>query len=382
MSELTFEQMLEESLKTIHTGEVVEGVVIDVKPEEIILNIGYKSDGVLTRNEYTNEPNVDLTTVAKPGDTMEVKVLKVNDGEGQVLLTYKRLAADRGNKRIEEAYNNREVLKAKVAQVLDGGLSVVVEEVRIFIPASLVSDTYEKDLNKYAGQEIEFVISEYNPKRRRYIGDRKQLILEEKAELQKKLFETIKPGDTVEGTVKNVTDFGAFIDLGGCDGLLHISEMSGGRVENPKKVFKVGEVLKVLIKDISGTKVALSLKFEDANPWKGAADKYAVGNEVTGRVARMTDFGAFVELEPGIDALLHVSQISKEHIEKPSDVLKVGEEVTARVVDFNEADRKISLSIKAMLTSAPVETREDEDVVSVDIDAMISNEDAEEGTEE
>lgn len=374
--------MLEESFKTIHTGEVVEGTVIDVKPEEIILNIGYKSDGVLTRNEYTNEPNVDLTTIAKPGDTMEVKVLKVNDGEGQVLLTYKRLAADRGNKRIEEAYNNREVLKAKVVQVLDGGLSVVVEEVRIFIPASLVSDTYEKDLNKYAGQEIEFVISEYNPKRRRYIGDRKQLILAEKAELQKKLFETIKPGDVVEGVVKNVTDFGAFIDLGGCDGLLHISEMSWGRVENPKKVFKVGDVMKVLIKDISGTKIALSLKFEDANPWKGAADKYAVGNVVTGRVARMTDFGAFIELEPGIDALLHVSQISREHIEKPSDVLKTGEEVTARVVDFNETDRKISLSVKAMLTAAPVMDREeDADVVSVDIDAVISSESAEEDTE-
>ena len=382
MSELTFEQMLEESFKTIHTGEVVEGTVIDVKPEEIILNIGYKSDGVLTRNEYTNEPNVDLTTIAKPGDTMEVKVLKVNDGEGQVLLTYKRLAADRGNKRIEEAYNNREVLKAKVVQVLDGGLSVVVEEVRIFIPASLVSDTYEKDLNKYAGQEIEFVISEYNPKRRRYIGDRKQLILAEKAELQKKLFETIKPGDVVEGVVKNVTDFGAFIDLGGCDGLLHISEMSWGRVENPKKVFKVGDVMKVLIKDISGTKIALSLKFEDANPWKGAADKYAVGNVVTGRVARMTDFGAFIELEPGIDALLHVSQISRAHIEKPSDVLKTGEEVTARVVDFNETDRKISLSVKAMLTAAPVVDREeDADVVSVDIDAVISSESAEEDTE-
>ncbi len=375
MSELTFEQMLEESLKTIHTGEVVEGTVIDVKPEEIILNIGYKSDGVLTRNEYTNEPNVDLTTIAKPGDTMEVKVLKVNDGEGQVLLTYKRLAADRGNKRIEEAYENREVLTAKVAQVLDGGLSVVVEEVRIFIPASLVSDTYEKDLNKYAGQEIKFVISEYNPKRRRYIGDRKQLILEEKAEMQKKLFETIKIGDTVEGTVKNVTDFGAFIDLGGCDGLLHISEMSWGRVENPKKVFKVGDVVKVLIKDISGTKIALSLKFEDQNPWKDAASKYAVGTEVTGKVARMTDFGAFIELEPGIDALLHVSQISKEHIDKPSDVLKSGEEVTAKVVDFNEADKKISLSIKAMFAPEPkAEKAEDEDVVSVDIDAVIAEE--------
>ena len=137
MSELTFEQMLEESLKTIHTGEVVEGTVIDVKPEEIVLNIGYKSDGILTRNEYTNEPNVDLTAVVKPGDTMEVKVLKVNDGEGQVILTYKRLAADRGNKRIEEAFNNAEVLTAKVAQVLDGGLSVIIDEVRIFIPASL-----------------------------------------------------------------------------------------------------------------------------------------------------------------------------------------------------------------------------------------------------
>ncbi len=375
MSELTFEQMLEDSLKTIHTGEVVEGTVIDVKPEEIILNIGYKSDGVLTRNEYTNEPNVDLTTIAKPGDTMEVKVLKVNDGEGQVLLTYKRLAADRGNKRIEEAYENKEVLTAKVAQVLDGGLSVVVEEVRIFIPASLVSDTYEKDLNKYAGQEIQFVISEYNPKRRRYIGDRKQLILAEKAEMQKKLFETIKIGDTVEGTVKNVTDFGAFIDLGGCDGLLHISEMFWGRVENPKKVFKVGDVVKVLIKDISGTKIALSLKFEDKNPWRDAANKYAVGTEVTGRVARMTDFGAFIELEPGIDALLHVSQISKEHIDKPSDVLKSGEEVTAKVVDFNEADKKISLSIKAMFAPEPkAEKAEDEDVVSVDIDAVIAEE--------
>jgi ribosomal protein S1 len=377
MSELSFEQMLEDSLKTIHTGEVVEGTVIDVKPEEIILNIGYKSDGVLTRNEYTNEPNVDLTTVAKIGDTMEVKVLKVNDGEGQVLLTYKRLAADRGNKRIEEAYEDKEILTAKVAQVLDGGLSVVVDEVRVFIPASLVSDTYERDLSKYAGQEIKFVISEYNPKRRRYIGDRKQLLLAEKAEMQKKLFETIKVGDIVEGTVKNVTDFGAFIDLGGCDGLLHISEMSWGRVENPKKVFKVGDVVKVLIKDISGTKIALSLKFEDANPWKDAAVKYAVGNVVTGKVARMTDFGAFIELEAGIDALLHVSQISKEHIDKPADVLKVGEEVTAKVVDFNEADKKISLSVKAMLAPEPKEkeaAEEDADVVSVDIDAVIANE--------
>ena len=373
MSELTFEQMLEESCKTIHSGEVVEGTVIDVKTDEIIINIGYKADGILTRSEYTNEPNVDLTTVVKPGDTMEVKVLKVNDGEGQVTLTYKRLAAEKGNKRIEEAFNNQEVLTAKVAQVLDGGLSVVVDEVRIFIPASLVSDTYEKDLSKYAGQEIEFVITEYNPKRRRYIGNRKTLVAAKKAELQKELFERIHEGDVVEGTVKNVTDFGAFIDLGGADGLLHISEMSWGRVENPKKVFKVGDTVNVLIKEISGNKIALSLKFADANPWKDATTKYAVGNVVTGKVARMTDFGAFVELETGVDALLHVSQISKDHIEKPADALKVGDEVTAKVVDFNEADKKISLSVKALLAPEAEESKEDDaEVASVDVEAVIA----------
>ena len=377
MSELTFEQMLDASLKTIHAGEVVEGTVIDVKPEEAVLNIGCKSDGILTRNEYSSDSNLDLTTVVKPGDTMEVKVLKVNDGEGQVLLTYKRLAADRGNKRIEEAFNNHEVLKAKVTQVLDGGLIVVVDEVRIFIPASLVSDTYEKDLTKYADQEIEFVISEYNPKRRRYIGDRKQLIVAKKAEQQAALFARIHEGDVVEGVVKNVTDFGAFVDLGGADGLLHISEMSWGRIEHPKKVFKVGEKLKVLIKEINGSKIALSLKFEDQNPWKDAATKYAIGNVVTGKVARMTDFGAFVELESGIDALLHVSQIAKEHIEKPSDVLQVGEEITAKVVDFNEADKKISLSIKALHAPEKKEEQEDGDVVSVDIDKVIADQDAE-----
>lgn len=352
MSELSFEQMLDESFKTIRNGEVVEGTVIDVKPDEIILNIGYKADGILTRSEYTNEPNVDLTTIAKPGDTMEVKVLKVNDGEGQVLLTYKRLAAEKGNKRLEEAFENHEVLKAKVAQVLNGGLSVVIDEARIFIPASLVSDTYEKDLSKYADQEIEFVITEFNPRRRRVIGDRKQLLIAEKAEKQRELFERIHPGDVVDGTVKNVTDFGAFIDLGGADGLLHISEMSWGRVDNPKKVFKVGEPITVLIKEIKGDKIALSLKFEDQNPWLKASENYAVGNIVNGKIARMTDFGAFVELEPGVDALLHVSQISREHVEKPSDVLSVGQEITAKVVDFNGEEKKISLSMKALETAA------------------------------
>ena len=356
MSDLTFEQMLEDSFKTIRNGEVVDGTVIDVKPDEIILNIGYKADGIVTRSEYTNEPNVDLTTIVSVGDTMAVKVLKVNDGEGQVLLTYKRQAAEKGNERLKEAFENKEVLKAPVTQILGGGLSVAIEEVRVFIPASLVSDVYEKDLSKYQGQEIEFVISEFNPRRNRIIGDRRQLLVAEKAELQRELFEKINVGDTVVGTVKNVTDFGAFIDLGGVDGLLHISEMSWGRVENPKKVFKVGDEVKVLIKDINDTKVALSLKFPETNPWANAAENFAVGKEVTGKVARMTDFGAFVELAPGVDALLHVSQISRAHVEKPADALTVGQVITAKVVDLNEADKKISLSMKVLEPeAAPVE---------------------------
>ena len=380
MSEQTFEQMLNESFKTIHTGEVVEGTVIDVKPDEIILNIGYKSDGILTKSEYSNDNSIDLTTAVKVGDTMDVKVLKTNDADGQVILSYKRLAIDRGNKRIEEAFNNKETLTAKVVQVLEGGLVVVVEEVRIFIPASLVSDTYEKDLTKYQDQEIQFVVTEYNPRRRRYIGNRCMLISAEKAEKAKELFDKIQAGDIVDGVVKNITDFGAFIDLGGADGLLHISEMSWGRVESPKKAFKIGDTVKVLVKSIDGSKIALSRKFDNENPWKDATEKYAVGNIVKGKVARMTDFGAFVELEPGIDALLHVSQIAKEHVEKPADVLKVGQEVEAKIVDFNEADKKISLSIKAMFApekeeEAPAE--EEGDVVSVDIDKVIAEQNEE-----
>ena len=359
MSEASFAELLEDSLVTIHNGEVVEGTVIGVKDNEIILNIGYKADGILTKNEYSNNVDVDLTSEVKPGDTLTVKVLKVNDGEGQVLLTYKRLQQDKMNERFQEAFENQEVLTGKVAMVLKGGLSVSYGEGRVFIPASLVSDMYERDLSKYQGQEIEFVLTEVNPRKRRIIGDRKQLIVEQKKKMQEELLARIEVGMMVEGTVKNLTDFGAFIDLGGADGLLHISEMSWGRVADPKKLFKVGDKVNVMIKDIADTKIALTLKLEENNPWKNAAEKYQIGTVVTGKVARMTDFGAFIELEEGIDALLHVSQISIEHVEKPSDVLKVGQEITAKIVDFNEETKKISLSVKSL----EIENRKAEEAV-------------------
>jgi small subunit ribosomal protein S1 len=369
MPELSFEQMLEESFKTIRNGEVVEGTVISVKPDEIVLNIGYKSDGIITRSEYTNDNNLDLTTVVNVDDKMTAKVLKVNDTDGVVSLSYKRLAQEKGNERLKEAFENQEVLKAKVVQILKGGLSVVVDEARVFIPASLASDTFVRDLNEFKDKEVEFVIIECDPHKRRIIGDCKQVLMREKSKAQEEVLSRIHVGDVVTGKVKNITNFGVFIDLGGVDGLLHVSEMSWGRVENPSKMFKVDDEVKVFVKEVNESKIALSKKFPDENPWNGASERFAVGNVVKGKVARMTDFGAFVELAPGVDALLHVSQISNDHIEKPADVLKVGQEVEAKIVEFREEDHKISLSIKAL--TAPVDT---EEVADVDVEAVAAAE--------
>ncbi len=369
MSEMSFEDMLNESIKTIRTGEVVTGKVIDVKPECILLNIGYKSDGIILRADYSADTSLDLTTVVKPGDELEAKVRKVNDGEGLVSLSHRDILAEKSNQRVKEAFENKELVTGKVDKVVNGGLSVVFEGVRVFIPASLVSDVFEKDLNKYAGTEIEFVITEFNPQKRRIIGDRKHLIAERKAAAKAALLATIKAGDVIDGTVKNITDFGAFVDLGGADGLLHISEMGWGRTESPKKAYKSGETLRVMIKEISDDKIALTRKFPDENPWVLALTKYAVGNVVKGKVARLADFGAFVNLEPGIDALLHVSQISNERVEKPSDVLKVGDEIEAKVTDLNAAEKKISLSIKALTAPVVKEEVKEEEIVDAYTDS-------------
>ena len=367
MSEMSFEQMLDASLKSIHAGEIVTGKVISVKPDEIALNIGYKSDGIMTRSDYSADNTVDLTTVVNVGDEIECKVKKVNDGEGQVVLSHREALASKASEELKDAFENQTVLTGKVVQVVKGGLNVEVNGARVFIPASLVSDTFERDLTKYQGQDIQFVITEFNPMKRRVIGDRKQLMAATKKEQHDKLFSELQVGDVRTGVVKNLTDFGAFIDLGGADGLLHISEMSWGRIENPKKLFKSGQEVKVLVKEINGERIALTRKFPDENPWKDAETKFAVGTVVSGKVARMTDFGAFVELEKGIDALLHVSQISREHVNKPSDVLEVGQEIEAKIVDLDVDSHKIYLSMKAL--SEP-ERKEDLDVADVDIEAV------------
>ena len=368
MSEISFEDAMRgESFKTIRTGEVVTGKVIDVKPECILLNIGYKSDGIISRADYSADNSLDLTTVAKVGDDIEAKVKKINDGEGLVVLSHKDILNEKNNQKIQEAFENKEVLSGTVEKAVNGGLSVVYDGVKLFVPASLVSDTFERDLTKYVGKEIEFVITEFNPVKHRIIGDRKKLLVERKSAAKQALLASIKEGDVIDGTVKNVTDFGAFIDLGGADGLLHISEMGWGRTESPKKAFKSGDTIRVMIKSISEDgKIALTRKFPDENPWVLALTKYAVGNVVEGKVARLADFGAFINLEQGIDALLHVSQISADRVEKPSDVLKVGDVVKAKVTDLDAEAKKISLSIKALLNDNKKDKEKEDDGEVVD----------------
>ncbi len=393
MSE-SFEQMLNESLKTtVRSGEVVKGTVIAVKENEIVLNIGYKADGIIQKKEFTNEDDADLSSLVNVGDEIEAKVIKVNDGEGQVQLSTRRMRVEKTSQILEEAFENKTVLKAVVDEVVKGGLTTTIDDVKIFIPASLVSDVFEKNLAKYEGQEIEFLLTEYNPRKHRVIGDRKQLVAKAKKDALDALLARVNIGDTVEGTVKNVTDFGAFIDLGGADGLLHISEMSWGRIENPKRVFTTGQTVRAFIKNIEGSKIALSCKFPDENPWADAETRFAIGNIVTGKVARMTDFGAFVELAKGVDGLLHVSQIARERIEKPSDVLTLGQEVTVKIVDLDLDAKKISLSMKALLPRPERprnnrndrrnnEPREDADEAFIDIDAYVRRMDAEDARKE
>ena len=353
--EATFEQMLEESLVTLHTGDVVKGTVIQVVNEEVSVNLGFKSDGIIARGEFSSDPTVIPSKTVQPGDEIEVFVVRVNDGDGNVMLSRKRIEAQKGIEEIEAAYNEKAVVTGTVTSVVKGGLIAVVNGVNVFIPSSQVSNRFIEDLSVFNGQELEFNIIEVDRVKRRFIGGRKALVEQEIAAKRAALFETIQAGSRVNGTVSRLTDFGAFVYLGGVDGLIHISEMSWGRISNPKEVLKEGQEVEVFVLDVDKEKgkISLSLKDADKNPWKLAAEKYAVGSIVEGKVVRMVPFGAFVELEPGVDGLVHISQIANKHVVKPEDELKVGEVINVKVLEVNPEQKKISLSKRQ--ADAPVE---------------------------
>ena len=369
MSEMSFEELLNQSMKEIHPGEQITGKVISVHKDYAALNIGYKADGIIRNYDYSREQDLDLTKVLKIGDELTVIVKRLNDGEGQVVLSRKELVQNQVNERLKALFESKEVQHGKVTKVTAGGVVVEIEpEITVFIPKSLLSNKQNEDISSYDGKELDFVISEFNPARNRCIGDRKKLLVMEEKKKRAEALEKIHEGDIIEGNIINLMDYGAFVDIGGVDGLLHISEMGWGKIKNPKKSYNIGDKIKVLVREIKDGKISLTAKFPEENPWLLAKVNYSMGKTVKGKVVRMTDYGAFVALDDYIDALLHVSEIQREKIRKPEDVLTIGQEIEAKVIDFNEADKKISLSMKALLPEPEPTKESTEDVADVNIE--------------
>lgn len=348
MENMSFEEMLNESFKTLHNGSVVKGSVIRVTDNEVFVNLGYKADGVIEKSEFSNDANINLKNEVSVGDEIEVFVIKVNDGDGNVVLSKKRLEMNKGFDELEEAFNNKSILKGKIVDVIKGGLIANINNVRVFVPSSQISNKFVQDLNSFKGKEFDFNIIEFNKSKRRIIAGRRDLVQSMEDEAKAKVYENIKVGDKLEGTVSRIVDFGAFVDLGGVDGLIHISELSWGRVKKVSDVLKEGDKVTVYVLEVDKdkNKISLSLKDSEKNPWFLAKDKYKISDVVEGKVVRLVDFGAFVELEEGVDGLVHISQICQKHIAKPEEALSIGQVVKAKVTEIDTDNKKISLSIK------------------------------------
>lgn len=344
----TFEEMLNNSFVTLHTGDVVKGTVIRVYNGEISVNLGYKSDGIIPRIEFSNDPNIDPSDEYKAGDEIEVYIIKVNDGDGNVLLSKKRIEMQKGIIEIEQAYKDEEIVRGKIVDIVKGGLIAHIKGIRVFVPSSQISSRFVDDLTKFKGQDLDFKIIEFNKEKRRIVAGRKELAIKEESKKKEELLSTIKKGDKVEGTISRIVDFGVFVDLGGIDGLVHISELSWNRVKKPSAIFTVGDKVTASILNIDNEKgkLSLSIKQMQENPWNNIDSKYKVGDIIEGKVVRMVQFGAFVELESGVDGLVHISQIAAKHVLKPEDELKIGELIKVKVIDIDTENKKISLSKK------------------------------------
>ena len=344
----SFEEMLDESLVTLNTGNIVKGTVINVSNGEVFVNLGYKSDGIIPKNEFSEDPSVDPAEHVKSGDQVEVFVIRVNDGDGNVLLSKKKVDSQHNYDELEAAFSSGEPLDGKILDVVKGGLIALINGVRVFVPSSQASNRFVEDLSVFKGQEFKFNIIEFDKSRRRFVAGRKALAAQEQKERKEKVFDNIEPGMQVEGTVSRIVDFGAFIDLGGVDGLIHISELSWGRVKKVKDVLAEGDHVTATVLDMDRAKgkISLSLKNINEDPWLAVSQKFPVGSVVTGKVVRMVPFGAFVELQEGIDGLIHISQIAARHVVKPEDELSIGEMVEVKITEIDPNTKRISLSKK------------------------------------
>ncbi|MBB6216683.1 4-hydroxy-3-methylbut-2-enyl diphosphate reductase [Anaerosolibacter carboniphilus] len=339
---------IENSLRVPRRGQTVKGKVIHVTDNEIIVNIGYKSDGIIPKGEISNDPTVNPRDIVQEGDDIEVYVIKTDDGEGNLLLSKKRIDSEKGWDILEETNNEGKIISVKVVEVVKGGVIAVFTEIRGFIPASQLSDSYVDDMQVFVGKSLDVKIIDLNKAKKKVVFSRKAVIQQENEKKRKLLWQNIDKGNIIEGEVKRITNFGAFIDIGGIDGLVHISDLTWGRVGHPSEVVQIGDKIKVKVVDFDQdkNKVSLSLKLTTPEPWAAVDQKYHVGDIVQGKIVRIADFGAFVELEPGLDGLVHISQISDKHISKPSQEVHVGQTVNVKLLEINKEAKRISLSIK------------------------------------
>lgn len=334
-------------VKAVRHGQIVKGTVVHVGPDEVMVDIGAKSEGVIPLRELSCCEIASPQEIVKVGDEIEVYVLKAEDNEGKLILSKEKADAEKAWGRLEEALNSGEPVEGIVREVVKGGLLVDVG-VRAFLPASLVERGYVEDLSKYLGQVVKARVIELNRGRKKVILSRKAVLEEEYARLRQETLDTLQEGQVVKGTVRRLTQFGAFVDIGGVDGLLHISEMSWHRINHPSEVVKVGDELEIMVLklDRENEKISLGLKQVLPNPWDSVQEKYPVGSIVKAKVVRLAPFGAFVQLEPGVEGLVHISHLADRHVVKPDEVVSEGEEVNVKVLSVDQAEKRIRLSIR------------------------------------
>ena len=358
MSEITsnenFAEMLEQNLSDdakLYTGKRVKGVVIDIRPNEVVVDLGAKQTGFVAKDEMTDNSDQSLDQVVSKGDEINLIVLKVNDQEGTVACSKKRCDAQAGYEEIKKAFEEGAVLEGVITNVVKGGVLVLSHNTKVFIPASQVSDHRVEDLNTMLKKEVRFKILEINERRGRALGSIRAVLNEERKAKEEEFWKTVEIGKKYTGEVKSLTSYGAFVDLGGVDGMIHITELSWGKLKHPSEVVNVGDVVEVYVKDLDSERhrISLGYKKSEDNPWNIFMNQYHIGDVVKVKIVSFTNYGAFATIIPGIDGLIHISQIANQRVEKISDILTLGEEVDVKIIDINPENKRVSLSMRALL---------------------------------
>ena len=352
--EENFAELLEQSLKTLNNGDKVTGTVMAIGSTEIEVDLGTKHTAYIPLEDFSGDPSVKPEDVVHVGDQIEAIVVHVNDGEGVVRLSRKRLEAGKAWEEIEAAVEDKTVVEGNVTEENKGGIVVNVKGIRVFVPASQSGVPKGGDLNEMVGKTVQLRITEVNRARRRVVGSIRSVASEQRKAAQEKIWSEIEVGKQYHGTVKSLTSYGAFVDIGGVDGMVHVSELSWNRIKNPAEVVKVGDEIDVYViaLDPEKKKISLGYKTEATNPWTIFNNEYKVGDVVTVKIVKLMTFGAFAEIIPGVDGLIHISQIADRRIGKPEDVLSEGQEVDAKIIDIDQEHKRISLSIRALLAPA------------------------------